>query len=249
MNQHQNRILFTAILMWLTILACGSESAAPAATNGSQATLPPAATLTPTPEPSPTATLAPIPLPEGWLRIEVADKGFAIGLPPGLQQLVPDTAEFQAAHDAHPPLAPMLDAIAEDFASGADLYFALELSDEGLADGYPTNIVIARVEMAEPRSLDVAASGYGAALQKHVGVVIGQERITFLPAGDAEKYSYPNTVGIGPQSQALDLSVRQYFLVHGKFAYAIICTSLLSDINVFEPLFDQVAQTFEFIGE
>jgi hypothetical protein len=206
-------------------------------------------TLTPTPV-LPTATLEPA-IPPDWETHELPEQHFSIAIPPGWTKLDLDADTMESILDSavgdNPELAQLINSQARSLVATGIKFYALDLSPEALAAGFPSNVNVFRQEMGVEVSPDFLAQttvGYLKNLEAVQGD-IATRRID-LPAGEAAQLQYRMRTTL-PAGDEIDMMLAQYIVVDGEVAYIISLGGRAQDAEKNTPIFDQIARSVRIL--
>ena len=199
---------------------------------------------------------APTPTPEyaidaDWTVHTVEEEGFSLALPPGWQvfDLSSDSLEsmLESVVDENPELGQMIGPQVRGLAAAGIKFYALDLSPEATAGGFPMSVNIVKqamgMEVAPDFMADIAA-GQLESLESVKGDVTTRE--IDLPAGEAAQILYEMNMAL-PTDGRLDLAMVQYLLVRGEDVYVLSMGSSADDAERNLSFFDQIARSFRFI--
>lgn len=224
----------------------------------------PTETPTPTETPAPTDTPTVTPLPtgavtseaaiEGWTRYDFWADGFSVSLPNSWQSITTDPETMQnimdAAGENNENVAAMFSSqyIQTLVAQGVKI-LAIDTDPKSLSGDVVTNFNLLASDLPYEIDLDTLVEVTVSQLGKIFTFVepMQHERVALGPQQlEAERFSYAIE-----QVTALGTTVTtrlvQYILVDGKTEYALTFTGEFESAEAPLPVFEDIAQTLEFL--
>ena len=187
-------------------------------------------------------------LPGGWTRVELADDGFAIGLPDGWDELSADdlgeSGIFDELQSANPEAAGALAQAQDAIESGQIALFAFDAEPEDTTSQFAANVNVINAGEASGSAADTADQMADAiSAQVPVNGEVETDTAT-LPAGEAGVVRYEWTVS-GADGSSTDVAVTQYAVLAGGTGYILSFSAASDTIDEYRPLFEQIAESFE----
>lgn len=234
MRRHDNlRRIAGATLALLIAAGCGASAPTP----------------TPTPVP-PTATPEPA-IASDWDVHELPEQHFSIAIPPGWMVLDLDAGTLESALESfvgdNPQLAQMINSQVRNLAAAGIKFYALDVSSEAIAAGFPSSVNVIRQELGVEMSPGFLAEATAGQL-KNLETVQGDitTRQIELPAGEAAQLQYRMRMAL-PAGAEMDVMLAQYLVVDGEVAYVISLGGRAQDAETNTPIFDQIARSFRIL--
>lgn len=187
-------------------------------------------------------------LPSGWTRVSVDTAGFSLGLPDDWQEITAQSVAASGVYDeigaTNPDLAPLMDSVADAIDDGRIALFALDMGKNTEETGFAANVNVLRSPGGGRTSADLlveAARNEIAALVPVTSEVTGE--VVELPAGRAARIHYRWTVNAYDNSH--DVDVTQYLIPDGDDVFIVSMTAVADLISDYEPIWTEMANSFE----
>lgn len=220
----------------------------------------PAPTETPLPTETPSLTptlpsLVTVELEDGWTRYELPQDGFACAFPPDWYRLDDDPETVDAIVEQVSGDKDQVRFLIQSQLTQFQLFSSLRLftiyfPSEVTADTRPVTGNIQVIEMPiEAELTDEVAQMVATQLESlfNLNNPIDYQRVTLQKANvEAVIFKYSIT-SVSEQGQSVSPLVYQFMIIKGKFQYIITFGSDLENEATNIPIFNEIAQTFEFI--
>jgi predicted DsbA family dithiol-disulfide isomerase len=238
--------LVVLLLLALVVTACG----APAATATPTPTVPPPTATTPPGTSAPKPTYPPVAIGD-WVVYDMPKDSFALSLPPEWMLIDMNPNNVQASLDAvtakDADLGQVVTGQVGSMLQAGVSFFGFDPTEEAVTEQVPTEATVQRQTITQLLTLDDIRTLSLNQLQQSTSIEqpVNERRVN-VQAGEAEEMSF-NVNLTDDSGQTVTLSVVQYLLVRKYDLWVVTLTTTISQADKYEPIFQQIGQSFNFI--
>lgn len=248
----------TAAVLLLLVGCGGAQSPVPTTAPVAQPSPAPAPTATPAPTIAPAAPTEPAgsgisqsKQPDGTVRYEKKDDGFAVVLPESWLQVDVRPNTFQQGVDEvskqNPEFSKILSGQLRALEASNIRFFAYDQVPDALAEGYITNVNVIKQDlgMEIPLTMLVPASVKQLEGLGNVRSPIAT-RMVRVKSGDAAQLRYRLTLKMAAGGDA-EIAIVQYMVVDSANLYVVSMGTLQTYAEKYLPLFQQIGESLEIV--